>query len=548
MKRIVLITILLNLAFNGLVYSQREKKSDSINMNLADRERKESYLSPYLIEYNNPPSINTRNLDGEEFWILGTFTTSIVMGESDFAHIRYIQEYDVYGNRVKLIIKELRNEDPIAPTGPLSDDWKDTDYYAFFYNRQKTHLLDSMLFYHKFDGENLNLVYKTSYVYDENENNTEMTTLITEIAKANRMYSSKYLRTYDSNNNMLTDFLYREDEKRDWKISIRDYYEYDANNNVTKEDRYNLDNSVVYCTIDHTYDENNNLTESIYYYTDEKRTVVDAYSYDEKGNLLSEKVAESYDASAKWDSISRHENFYNDKGLLEEEVCYLWNNAQERYLSYHYFFNYDENNVLTSILEEETNIWYAGLTEKIYDEAYNIVEERKSTKRPESEDWILYDRLLWEYDPYKNCIESKELRLPIGATEWKPFGGSHLFTYNNGKSRSSVGTSVWRATYSYIKSDEVANENITKQSKESISVFPNPVTDIANISFKADHAETIKIKLFDLSGKLIYQTVDPECKEGNIIKTIPMNHLNSGIYIIHVGIGNKTISKKIIKQ
>ena len=132
--------------------------------------------------------------------------------------------------------------------------------------------------------------------------------------------------------------------------------------------------------------------------------------------------------------------------------------------------------------------------------------------------------------------------------EWTPWGSSHRFTYNNGKSESFVGTWVWRATYSYLKfGPATSNENIIKQSK-SVKVFPNPVTDVAYITLNLDNAASVKIRLFDLAGNLIYQTADPNCGEGTTTKPIYMNNLSRGTYVVHILIGNETVSKKIIKR
>ena len=566
MKKTLLITILLNLIFSDLAFSQREKMPESINTTFADKSnhfqllksrnqskahnyedlfsQKGSYLSPDIIGRNTPLPIKLRSLEDEELWTLDTLITSCVMGESDFAHIRYVPKFDEHGNRVKLTIEESRNENPLFDE--LSGDWKVTNDFLYFYNSNKQ--IDSMLFYSKYNGENLELTYKTSYGYDNKGINNEITSVMTEVAKANGMYSFKISYTDDENGNMLSELFYREDGNGGWKISYADYFKYDENNNMIKEERYEDGNAEVYYVLDYTYDERNNLINTLYFFAEEDRRYVESYSYDMTDNLLTKKVVEVNNALAVLDSMERSENFYNIDGLLEEEICYYWNNAQERYLVYHNHLTYDENNVLISVFEEETNAWYAGLREMTYDEEYNILEEKRSTKRPEDEDWILFDRIFWEYDQYKNCIESKNIRLFVGATEWAPWGGSHLYTYNNGKSQSTVGTNVWRAVYSYLKfGPATSNDNIIKQS-ESVKVFPNPVTDVAFITLNLDYVVSVKIRLFDLAGNLIYQTVDPNCGEGVTTKPIYMNNLSRGTYVVHILIGNKTVSKKIIKR
>ena len=296
-------------------------------------------MSPDIIGHNTPQPVNVRSLDSEELWILDTITTSIPWDDGKFVHIKYIQKLDEEGSRIKLIIKELINDDSISPDDDLSNEWKETNYFTYFYNKNKDNKIDSMFEYSKYDGLNWGLSYKRSYEYDEKGNNTEKTTKMTKEAKADGMLSSKLVYTYDKNNNLLSDFLYREGEKGDWKISVRDYFEYDDNNNLKKEERYQLENTTVHYKLDYTYDEKNNLIGQYFLYTNDNQNNYTTYSYDERGNLLTEKTIETHDISVGWDSISRYENKYNDAGLIEEAICYLWNNEKERYPGYYNYFS-----------------------------------------------------------------------------------------------------------------------------------------------------------------------------------------------------------------
>lgn len=80
----------------------------------------------------------------------------------------------------------------------------------------------------------------------------------------------------------------------------------------------------------------------------------------------------------------------------------------------------------------------------------------------------------------------------------------------------------------------------------NISVYPNPVVDMLNISFNSSDNEYningIDIKIKDLSGRdIISKTIYDNT-------TIDMNSLNSGLYILVMNSGNNVKIEKILKR
>ncbi len=83
------------------------------------------------------------------------------------------------------------------------------------------------------------------------------------------------------------------------------------------------------------------------------------------------------------------------------------------------------------------------------------------------------------------------------------------------------------------------NVNLSEKTKTEINVFPNPTTDIVNITSKK---VIINLKIIDSSGKIIYQ------KKKIALRTfkIDLSNYNAGIYFIKVNTKDKVISQKII--
>ncbi len=83
--------------------------------------------------------------------------------------------------------------------------------------------------------------------------------------------------------------------------------------------------------------------------------------------------------------------------------------------------------------------------------------------------------------------------------------------------------------------------------KAFISVYPNPLTNTANINFSLTERNNVKIDLFEITGKKVKQIVDRELDKGDynyILET--ENTLAKGIYFLKFKIGDGTSTKKVI--
>ena len=89
-----------------------------------------------------------------------------------------------------------------------------------------------------------------------------------------------------------------------------------------------------------------------------------------------------------------------------------------------------------------------------------------------------------------------------------------------------------------------SNVLIKKDLKLNVVVSPNPTTDLLNI--KVNNANTpVTIKLYNLSGKMIYETSISNTSQETIFS---LRNQAQGIYILKVNDANTTISSKIIKK
>ncbi len=78
----------------------------------------------------------------------------------------------------------------------------------------------------------------------------------------------------------------------------------------------------------------------------------------------------------------------------------------------------------------------------------------------------------------------------------------------------------------------------------SISVFPNPISDVLTLKVNKEDVLGFQYLIFDINGKLLYQKKleSPET-------SVPVNQLANGLYILKVQSGVKELKIfKIIKQ
>ena len=78
-----------------------------------------------------------------------------------------------------------------------------------------------------------------------------------------------------------------------------------------------------------------------------------------------------------------------------------------------------------------------------------------------------------------------------------------------------------------------------------VDVFPNPVSESANILFYNEEKQKVTIKIFDMTGRHVKTITDDVMEAGD--KEIVWNTegINSGIYFIRVEAGNNALQTKI---
>lgn len=109
-------------------------------------------------------------------------------------------------------------------------------------------------------------------------------------------------------------------------------------------------------------------------------------------------------------------------------------------------------------------------------------------------------------------------------------------SFTNGCSRSSLPFTVVNAGVAEI------------QNQFQLSILPNPVNQLANISFEIVSPAIVTIEAYDLIGNKVSTLIDHEKMQGLLKKSFNCSNWSSGTYLIKAQIGEEVVYKKLIKE
>jgi hypothetical protein len=92
-------------------------------------------------------------------------------------------------------------------------------------------------------------------------------------------------------------------------------------------------------------------------------------------------------------------------------------------------------------------------------------------------------------------------------------------------------------------SNLLGKEDFITADKNVISVYPNPAKDVLNL--KVDGMQTVNaVQIVDLNGRQVYSKTFDNVSD----LQINVNTLSTGMYLINITSGDKTVTKKFLKQ
>ncbi|NOX47912.1 MAG: T9SS type A sorting domain-containing protein [Chlorobi bacterium] len=123
----------------------------------------------------------------------------------------------------------------------------------------------------------------------------------------------------------------------------------------------------------------------------------------------------------------------------------------------------------------------------------------------------------------------------LGSGMWKlAYNGTEIFA--QGKYFGMQEEAQFSILYTGI--DEVSRTDIT--------IYPNPVSNVAYVSFDLQGSETIDLNMYNSLGEIVYNISNEKLPEGNNILEINTSQFLNGIYYVNLNYGEKSYQEKII--
>lgn len=99
------------------------------------------------------------------------------------------------------------------------------------------------------------------------------------------------------------------------------------------------------------------------------------------------------------------------------------------------------------------------------------------------------------------------------------------------------------------KDTDLSVTGITNEKRDGgLYLYPNPATNSIHVGFPCQVSDAVQMVLLNYTGTQVALIADKASKT-LYTKDIPLEHLSSGIYLLHIHVGNKQVyTRKIVKE
>ena len=146
---------------------------------------------------------------------------------------------------------------------------------------------------------------------------------------------------------------------------------------------------------------------------------------------------------------------------------------------------------------------------------------------------------------YSNDFRSV-LAVSGGSSTLQTFDQTYRVHYSVGQ-QGPIGiikSKLINARQGFIQPPKFIETSLAFNNIMKVKISPNPFTDVLDIVFLEEIKDKIKVKIFDLMGRLVFKDDLPIKSEHNI----NLNSIKDSQYIIRLDSENKYYQTKIIKR
>ncbi|MFZ1331353.1 MAG: PKD domain-containing protein [Flavobacteriales bacterium] len=110
-----------------------------------------------------------------------------------------------------------------------------------------------------------------------------------------------------------------------------------------------------------------------------------------------------------------------------------------------------------------------------------------------------------------------------------------------------IGHNEVRAAFTVNVLQELPTAINEQERIEEIALWPNPVADVITLSLLSTTSGRLDVSILDLDGRLINTSSNTVSSGKNSI-TVPVEQLESGMYVVRISDGKTTVSRRFVKQ
>lgn len=144
------------------------------------------------------------------------------------------------------------------------------------------------------------------------------------------------------------------------------------------------------------------------------------------------------------------------------------------------------------------------------------------------------------------------LSILSGDERWGDYSGSQRKYNENGVVwMNGLFTNVTHKNTTWIAQlslNSFAGIKTEEKKQNGMVVYPNPTSEMMNVSFALEYSDFLRFELYDVNGKLVKLLMQEKVKAGKNDFSFSITPLNNGIYFFKISSNEKEIfSKKVVK-
>jgi PKD repeat protein len=143
---------------------------------------------------------------------------------------------------------------------------------------------------------------------------------------------------------------------------------------------------------------------------------------------------------------------------------------------------------------------------------------------------------------------------PTNKSQWKEDSLTNLQTWANiSNLRFRFEFTTHNGNNFYLDNFMVSGPLLTGNESpeplvEEVMVYPNPASGVMNLSLGLHQNASIEISIMDLAGRIVQVLPPFEGMAGTQTIPVSIEGISSGLYLVQIGVGNQSITKRVVIQ